>query len=136
MTIFTIAFAVVAAAVVLPFIPDGGLHELYDRSFGYQASRPSAFSIWGQAPSLHWLQDVVKALAVGLALLVAFVPRRRSVIQVAGLGAAVIIALQVAATHWLYPYAVWFAPFLFVSLFTAYRGPEVRPNGGQLRTPG
>ena len=136
MTIFTIAFAIVAAAVVLPFIPDGGLHEFYDRSFGYQASRDSAFSIWGQAPSLHWLQDVAKALAVGLAILVAFVPRRRSVIQVAGLGAAVIIALQVAATHWLYPYAVWFAPLLFVSLFTAYRGPEVRPNGSQLGTPG
>lgn len=136
MAIFTVAFVAVASVFVIPFIPDGGLHELYDRSFGYQASRDSAFSIWGQAPSLKGLQDAAKLFAVALALLVAFVPRRRSVIQVAGLAAAVVIALQVSATHWLYPYTVWFAPLVFVSLFTAYRGPEVRPEGTQVSTSG
>ena len=33
---------------VIPFIPDGGLRELYDRTIGYQAGRGSPFSIWGQ----------------------------------------------------------------------------------------
>ncbi len=129
---FSVAFAVTAAVLFLPFVPDGGLHEMYDRSFGYQASRPSAFSIWGQAPSLGWLQDVVKVASVALAVLVAFVPRRRSVFAVAALGAAVLIVLQVAATHWLYPYAVWFAPFVFVSLFSAYRG-EISVGDGSSR---
>jgi hypothetical protein len=122
--VFTLAFAALAALVVLPFLPDGGFKEMYDRSFGYQASRDSAFSIWGQAPGLGWLQDAAKLFAVGFAVLVAFVPRRRSIFQVAALGACVVIALQVSATHWLYPYAVWFAPLVFVALFPAYRGNE------------
>ena len=86
--------AAVLALTVVPFIPDGGLRELYDRTLGYQAARGSPFSVWGQEPSLHWLQTVVKAGGVGLALLVAFVPRRPSDRQVAALGAAVLIALQ------------------------------------------
>jgi hypothetical protein len=132
--VFAAAFAAVAAIVIVPFIPDGGLKEMYDRSFGYQASRASPFSIWGLKPGLHWLQDVTKLFAIGLALLVAFVPRRRSILQVSALAACVVIALQVASAHWLYPYAVWFAPLVFVALFPVYRGPEpvVGPRGSQL----
>ena len=54
------ALLLVLALAVAPFIPDGGLRELYDRTIGYQASRPSPFSIWGQVDSLGWLQDVAK----------------------------------------------------------------------------
>src|SRR5205085_6495566 len=54
--LFTLAFVLVAVAVTLPVIPDGGLSEMYDRSLGYQASRGSPFSIWGQAPALDPLQ--------------------------------------------------------------------------------
>ena len=53
---------------VVPFVPDGGVRELYDRTIGYQASRPSPFSVWGQVESLGWLQDVAKAAAGALAL--------------------------------------------------------------------
>ncbi len=48
-------------AVFAPFVPDGGLREIYDRSVGYQASRPSPFSVWGQHESLDWLQTAVQA---------------------------------------------------------------------------
>ena len=58
--------------------------------------RGSPFSVWGQEPSLGWLQTAVKAARVALALLVAFVPRRQNVRQVAALGAAVLIAVQLA----------------------------------------
>ncbi len=136
---FGVAFAIAAAAVVLPLLPDGGPRELYDSSFGYQASRGSPFSLWGLEPSLEPLQDAIKALAVVLALLFFFVPRRRSVFQVAALGAVLLIVLQAAATHWLYPYAVWFAPLVFVALFSAYRGQEmpIRASGEpDLSTPG
>lgn len=117
---FGATLAVVVAVLVLPFLPDGGFRELYDRTIGYQASRPSPFSIWGQYASLHWLQTVVKAATVGLALLVAIVPRRRDVRQVAALGVAVLIALQLAMSHWFYLYIVWFVPFVFVAILGAY----------------
>ncbi len=112
------------ALLVLPFLPDGGPRELYDRTIGYQAGRPSPFSIWGQAPALDWLQTVVKAAAVGLALLVGLVPRRRDLRQVAALGGAVLIALQLAMTHWFYLYVVWFVPFVLLVVLAAYGGVE------------
>ena len=69
--------------------PDGGLRELYDRTVGYQASRPSPFSIWGQVDSLGWLQTVVKVAAAGLALLASpSCPGEIDLRQVAALGAA------------------------------------------------
>ena len=117
------------AVTVVPFIPDGGLRELYDRTLGYQAARGSPFSVWGQEPSLEWLQTVVKAGAVGLALLVAFVPRRPSDRQLAALGAAVLIALQLPVTHWFYLYVVWFVPFVLVASFGAVAAPPAPAAG-------
>jgi Glycosyltransferase family 87 len=119
--VFGVALALTLAIVVVPFVPDGGLRELYDRTVGYQAGRGSPFSVWGQVDSLDWLQTLVKLGAAGLALAVAFVPRRPDERQVAALGAAVLIAVQLAVTHWFYLYVVWFAPFVLVAVFGAYR---------------
>jgi hypothetical protein len=121
--VFVAALAFVLAVTVLPFIPDGGPRELYDRTIGYQAARGSPFSIWGQT-DLGWLQTIVKLAAVALALLVAFVPRRPDVRQVAALGAAVLIGLQLPVNHWFYLYVVWFVPFVLVASFGAIRLPE------------
>jgi hypothetical protein len=119
---FALAFAAVAAALALPFLPDGGPRELYDRTFGYQASRGSPFSVWGLAPALDSLETLARGFAVVLGLAVAFYPARRSPTQVAALGAAVIIAVQVGATHWFYFYVVWFLPLVLAALFVAQRG--------------
>jgi hypothetical protein len=118
---FAAALGLALAAVVLPFIPDGGLREMYDRTVGYQVSRPSPFSIWGQVESLDWLQLAFKIAAAGLALLVAFVPRRVDARAVAALGGAVLVAVQLTATHWFYLYIVWFVPFVLVALFAGGR---------------
>jgi len=118
--VFLGTLALLVALAVAPFIPDGGLRELYDRTVGYQASRPSPFSIWGQVESLGWLQDVTKAAAAGLALLAAFLPRRPDLRQTAALGAAILIAVELTMTHWFYLYVVWFVPFAFVALFAAH----------------
>jgi hypothetical protein len=123
LTLFTLAFLAAAAVVTIPLLPDGGFRELYDRSLGYQASRGSPFSVWGQAPSLHFLQTLTKVGAVALAAAFFFVPRRRSTVQLAALGAALLIAVQVTANHWFYPYAVWFAPLALVAVFARERGP-------------
>jgi branched-subunit amino acid transport protein AzlD len=125
---FAVSFLLIAAVVTIPLLPDGGFRELYDRSLGYQASRGSPFSVWGQAPSLDFLQTLSKALAVALAALLFFVPWRRTTVQVAALAAALLIAVQVTANHWFYPYTVWFAPLVLVAVFAAQReiGPAVR----------
>ncbi|HEY6770964.1 MAG TPA: glycosyltransferase 87 family protein [Solirubrobacterales bacterium] len=124
LAIFVIAFLITAAVVTIPLLPDGGFRELYDRSLGYQASRGSPFSVWGQAPSLHALQTVTKVGAVALAAVFFFVPRRRTTVQLAALAASLLIAVQVTANHWFYPYAVWFAPLVLIAVFARERGPE------------
>ena len=118
--VFAGTLVLVLALVVVPFIPDGGLRELYDRTIGYQASRPSPFSIWGQVESLGWLQDVAKAGAAVLALVAAFVPRNPDLRQIAALGGGILIAVELTATHWFYLYVVWFVPFVLVALFAAH----------------
>jgi hypothetical protein len=118
---FSVAFIAVAAILTVPFIPDGGLREIYDRTLGYQASRSSPFSVWGQAPSLDFLQSLARFLAVALAVGVAFWPRVKSPLQVAALAAAVTIAVQLTASHWFYFYVVWFLPFVLAASFASQR---------------
>ncbi len=125
--VFAAAFAVVTAALVLPFLPPGGLRELYDHTLGYQAARSSPFSVWGQAPSLHLLQSVERVAATALAVAVALWPRRKTPVQIASLAAAVVIAVQLGATHWFYFYVVWFLPLVLVAGFWAQRGPVTKP---------
>ena len=85
--------------------------------------------MWGLHPGLAWLQDVLKLAAVGLAGLVFFFPRgRRSPAQVAALGAAVLIAVQLPAMHWFYFYVAWFMPFVLVALFASYATDEAEPE--------
>jgi hypothetical protein len=50
-------------------------------------------------------------------------------VQVASLGAAVLVMLQLAVAHWFYLYIVWFTPFVLVALFARYRGGESDGDG-------
>jgi Peptidase propeptide and YPEB domain len=113
---FTIAFAVTVLVVCFQALQDPGLSTFWHRTIAEQGGRDSPFSIWGQDHSLGWLQAVVKAGVVGLALLVAFRPRRRDHVTVAALGAAVLIAMQLTVDHWFYLYIPWFLPFLLITL--------------------
>jgi hypothetical protein len=126
--LFALALAVVLAATFLPFLPDGGLRELYDRTLGYQAARRSPFSVWGQLDAGETYRAVMTGVALVLAVVVAFVPRRKTPIQVAALGAAVLIAVQLAASHWFYLYVVWFFPLALVALLGAYAGRPAAPS--------
>ena len=112
----------IVAVVVVAFVPflGPGIKEVWHRTLGFQITRPSPFSVWGQAGSLDWLHTLVKVVAVGLAVIVGFVPRRRDPVTVAALGAAVLLGFQLAAGHWFYLYIVWFAPFALVALFAPY----------------
>jgi hypothetical protein len=118
---FGLTAGLVLVITLLPVIPkDGGLRVVYDQTIGFQFSRESPFSIWGQNAGLDMLLSVVKVAAIGLAVAVAFVPRRRDTLQVVALGAAVLLATQFVAIHWFYLYIVWFTPFLLMTLFGEY----------------
>jgi hypothetical protein len=110
--------AAFAAATVLVFLPLAGhldLREIYDRTVGFQASRGSPFSLWGLY-DLKTFQTVVQIAATVLALAAAFVPRRRDVVGLAAVAAAVLIGLQMGVTHWFYLYIPWFFPLVMVAL--------------------
>jgi hypothetical protein len=100
-----------------------------ERTFGYQLDRDSPFSIWGWGqyraagvPDLHLVQQVLEVLVVAGALLAAFMPRRKSILQLAALTGAVLIAFELVLTHWFYLYIPWFFPFVaFAVLFTRAR---------------
>jgi hypothetical protein len=112
-------FAGLGVLAMAPVALGDGLTTFYDRTLGFQADRGSPFSVWG----LYDLpgRDVALAAAIALAVAVAFVPRRRDPIAVAALGAAAMIALQLALEHWFYLYLVWFAPLAFVALLAGRR---------------
>ena len=117
--LFAIPFVLVWAVVLIPLLPDGGLREFYDRTFGYQASRGSPFSVWGLEPSLDSLQKLARALPVVLGIAFFFLPKRRDILQVAALAAALLIATQVGSTHWFYFFILWWTPLVLVSLFAS-----------------
>ena len=139
--LFAIAFVAVWAAVLLPLLPDGGFREFYDRTFGYQASRGSPFSVWGLEPSLGWLQDIARVFPVLLGLALFVIPWRRTALQAAALGAAVLIATQVGSTHWFYFFIVWWAPYVLVNAFatqqriTVAQGGDVDPAAARSSLP-
>jgi hypothetical protein len=56
-----------------------------------------------------------------LAIAVALWPRSKTPTQVAALAAAVVIAVQLGATHWFYFYVVWFLPLVLVAAFAPQR---------------
>ena len=126
--VFGVVFVAISAALVIPFLPPGGVREFYDHTLGYQASRSSPFSVWGQAPSIDFLQSVERAGATVLAVAVALWPRRKTPAQIAALAAAVVIAVQLGATHWFYFYVVWFLPLVLAALFWAERGEREVPR--------
>ena len=99
---------------------DNNLHAFWHDTISYQAGRTSPFSIWGLWGGLGVEQHLVQGATVALALAVMFVPRRRGLIEVAALGAAILIALQLGAGYWLYSYIVWFFPLVMVALFGSF----------------
>jgi hypothetical protein len=126
---FTIAFVATILVVCFQALQDPGLSTFWHRTLAEQGGRDSPFSIWGQDHSLGWLQALVKAAVVGLALLVAFRPRRRDHVTVAALGAAVMIGMQLTVDHWFYLYIPWFLPFLLIALMTAGTVPPLAGDG-------
>ncbi|HEU0304168.1 MAG TPA: hypothetical protein VFR32_06265 [Gaiellaceae bacterium] len=121
------ALATLAAFWVLLLEPDplGAVRTVWDRTIGHQLGRESPFSLWdwrqyhAGLPDLHVLQRVLQALLLAGAVALAFVPRRKTPIQLAALTAALLIGFEVVLTHWFYLYVAWFFPFVAFAMLAA-----------------
>jgi hypothetical protein len=114
------AVATLVSLSVLLLEPDLGhaLRVFWDHTVWIQVTRHSPFSLWdwGQyhakgIPDLAVLQKVLQALLVVGAVAAAFVPRRKTPLQLAALTAALLIGFELVLTHWFYLYIPWFFPF-------------------------
>jgi hypothetical protein len=120
MIFYVLAYGLTAIAVMLPVLLNGDLHAFWQDSVSYQSSRVTPFSVWGLWGGLDGAHRLVEGAGAGLAVALAFVPRRRGIVEVAALGAAVLIAVQLGLNYWLYPYIVWFFPLVIVALFVSH----------------
>ena len=126
---FLLGFIGVSALVMFQTILDPGLQTFYDRTLGYQGARESPFSVWGQVPSLEPLRTGIIVATGLLAVVLMFRPRRKSLVQVAALGGALMIAVELTAEHWFYLYIVWFLPLVLVAI--AGLRPEPEPGSAR-----
>jgi hypothetical protein len=126
--------ATVAAFALLVLEPDliEAARVFWDRTLGWQLGRESPFSIWdwrqyhaAGIPDLHVPHQIAKVLLVAAAIAAAFLPRRKSPLQLAALTAALIAAFELVLTHWFYLYLPWFFPFAAIALL--YRDRDPRP---------
>jgi hypothetical protein len=138
---YATAFVATVLVAMLPVLLHDNLHRFWRDTISYQAGRGSPFSIWGLWGGLGLEQHAVQGAAGALALAVAVLPRRRTPVQVAALGAGVTIAVQLGITHWFYLYIVWFTPLVLVALFgprterppetvSAFPAPQARAPAG------
>ena len=115
-----LAYGLTAFIVMLPVLLDNNWRAFWRDTISYQAGRTSPFTIWGLWGGLNVEQRLFQGATVAMAISVMFVPRRRGLIEVAALGAAVLIALQLSASYWLYSYIVWFFPWVAVAVFGSF----------------
>jgi hypothetical protein len=109
----------------------------YDKTLAFQGDRVTPWSLFSQVPELAFLQRPLMALAIFLSILLAFVPRKKTLRRLAALSAALVIAFQLTVNYWFYAYITWFEPFVFVSLLlatnekTALDGRQQATGNGQ-----
>ena len=126
---YVVAFAATVVVCMLPVLLNHDLHFFWRDSIQYQAQRASPFSIWGLWGGLGVEQHLAQGAVVACGLGVYFLPARRTLVQVAALAGALLIALQMTITYWLYPYLVWFFPMLLLAIFASH--PDDRDVVGE-----
>jgi hypothetical protein len=123
---FAVATAAVFSVLLLDAHPVQAAETFYHRTLKTQITRESPFSLWdwGQyhargLPDLHLVQRVLEVLVVVAALVVAFIPRTKTPLQLAALTGALLLGFELVLTHWFYLYIVWFFPFVAFTMLAA-----------------
>ncbi|HVW48083.1 MAG TPA: PepSY domain-containing protein [Solirubrobacterales bacterium] len=126
--LFAPGFAAITVVFMLWPAIDPGLKVFYERTIAAQAGRSSPFSVWGQDEALEPLRVAILAATGILAVALAFVPRRKSLLQVAAFGAALMLGVQITLHHWFYLYIVWFFPLMLIALCLLEPSEEPEPE--------
>ena len=131
---FVVASALAFSILLLDPSLTGAARTFWDRTLGFQLDRDSPFSIWdwGQyhaagIPDLASLQTVVQVGVIVLAGVAAAVPRDKHPLELAALTAALLLAFELALTHWSYLYLPWVLPFVLLALFLPRTRPAAEP---------
>jgi len=126
---FCVATVAVFLIVLLHWPPWDSLRTFYDRTVGFQYGRESPFSVWDWRqyhakglPDLHLLQRVLQVLLVVGALVLGWVPRRRSPLRLAAFTGLLLVGFELVLTHWFYLYLPWFFPFVVLALLAPVPG--------------
>ncbi len=137
--VYAVAYALAILVAMLPVLLSGDFHYFWNDSIAYQASRPAPFSIWGlwggYRQTLHLPEHIVLGATVALGLASPFLPRgERTMVEVAALGAAIIIGLQLGITYWFYLYIIWFFPLVVIALVLAHPQRRAEPEDVRIAT--
>jgi hypothetical protein len=125
--------ATVAAFFVLLLEPSvvQAAQDFYDRTLRNQIDRESPFSLWDWRqyharglPDLQLVQRVLEGLLVAGAIAAAFLPRRKTPLQLAALTAALLLGFELVLTHWFYLYIPWFFPFVAYAVLARDGRPD------------
>jgi hypothetical protein len=135
--LYVVAYGLALAVPLAPVVLSGDWHWFWQDTIVYQTGRPAPFSIWGlyngwggAATGWQIPQRMVQVGTVLLAFSTMIWPRgNRSLMQVAALGGAVMICVQLSLTYWIYLYIPWFFALVIIALVSAHpAGPgEERP---------
>jgi len=116
---FALATVAAFSVLLLGAHPIQAAHTFYERTLRTQITRESPFSLWDWAqyhargiPDLHVVQRVLEGVLVVAAVAAAFVPRTKTLLQLAALTGALLIGFELVLTHWFYLYIPWFFPFV------------------------
>jgi hypothetical protein len=142
---FVIATLLAFSIVLLEPNPFHALRIFGERTLGWQLGRESVFSLWDWRqyhakgiPDLHRVQQVLEVLVVAASLVVVFVPRTKSLLQLAALTGMLVAGFELVLTHMFYLYIPWFFPFVAVAMLTPRLDPppepeEQEPSGSERR---
>jgi hypothetical protein len=130
---FVLATALAFSILLLEPDPLDAARLFWDRTFGWQLSRPSPFSIWNWDeypgfPDLRLAQTILKGVLLAAAVVVYFLPRRKNVLQLAALSGGLLLGFELVLTHWFYLYIPWFFPFVAFALLTPALAREPEPE--------
>jgi hypothetical protein len=130
--VYVIAYGLALLVPMLPVLLSHDWHNFWQDTIVYQTGRPAPFSLWGiwggggyhntlKVPLRIW-----QGLTVALAFSTIWFPRgNRSVVQVAALGGAIMIAVQCSLMYWIYLYIPWFYALVIVALIASHPpGPD------------
>jgi hypothetical protein len=132
---FVLATAAAFSILLLEPNPVHAAHLFFQRTIKNQIDRQSPFSLWDWRqyhargiPNLHVVQYVLEALLVAASVAFAFVPRRKSPLQLAALTGALVIGFELVLTHWFYLYIPWFFPFVAFAFLASSGHSAPRPE--------